>query len=71
MINNEQAETMLTVAETIFATVGTGYRLLVRDLNIQSMNCASFVEILAQWSGMTAISSSGSLGFKSPSGLVK
>lgn len=71
IINNEQAETMLYVAESIFATVGTDYRLLVRDLDIQSMNCASFVEILAQWAGMTTISSSNALGFKTPSGLVK
>lgn len=71
LIPNGMANSILSAAELLRQNQDMfSYRALVNQIGGFSMNCASFVELIAQSAGMVDVETDNNLHFKTPTGMI-
>lgn len=71
LITNKMANSILVAAELLRQNQDMlNYRALVNQIGGFSMNCASFVELIAQSAGMVDVDTSSIFGLKTPTGMI-
>jgi len=71
LIYNETANRILSVAELLRQNQDIlNYRALVNQIGDISMNCASFIELIAKSAGMVDVNTDNNLNFKTPTGMI-
>lgn len=71
LITNGMANSILVAAELLRQNQELlNYRALVNQIGGFSMNCASFVELIAQSAGMIHVNSNSHFGLKTPTGMI-
>lgn len=71
LISNATANGILVAAELLRQNQDIlSYNVLVKEIDGFSMNCASFVELIAQSAGMNTVSATSVWGYKTPGGML-